>query len=78
MNAENSSLRQMSTNEVLDLLELSPVTTQPTVTGAVNASDRPASAGRGLQSLLNNIGDLWGAEEYEQEYDLDEFLDQIT
>jgi len=31
-----------------------------------------------LQSLMNNVGELWGAENYEQEYDLDEFLDQIA
>ena len=32
----------------------------------------------GLQSLLSNVGGPWGSEEYEEEYDLDEFLDQLS
>jgi len=84
VNAENASLQSMSTEEVLDLFELSPATTAEGAAPSAQASGGGEGGGGGdggsggLQSLLSNVGSLWGSEEYEEEYDLDEFLDQLS
>ena len=78
VNADNASLSSMSTDDVLDLFELSPSTTTAGADGVSAGQGGRAAAGapQGLQSLLSNVGELWGEEE--QEDDLDEFLDQIA
>jgi TATA-binding protein-associated factor len=77
VNADNASVQQMSTEEVLDLLELSPAINTGTAAGE-GAGAAAGGGGRALQTLLTSVGELWAEEEYEQEYDLDEFLDQIA
>ena len=44
--------------------------------GAGSKRRRPASSG--LQSVLEGVGELWGAEEYEEEYDLRNFLSTLS
>ncbi|EOD34138.1 hypothetical protein EMIHUDRAFT_111367 [Emiliania huxleyi CCMP1516] len=78
------SLQRFKTH-VLDLFELSPATTAAGAAPSAQASGGGEGGGGGgdggsggLQSLLSNVGSLWGSEEYEEEYDLDEFLDQLS
>lgn len=79
VNADNASVQQMSTEEVLDLLELSPAIGAGTSTGAAGGGVGAAAGGggRGLQTLLTNVGELWAEDEYDKEFDLDGFLDKI-
>ena len=76
VNAQNASLEQMKTDELLDLFELSPTAAAPRGGGSDGAL---AARGRstGVKSLLSSIGELWGSEEYDEEYDVDNFLDQL-
>ena len=77
--------RSSPPTQVLDLFELWPATTAAGAAPSAQAYGGGGGGGGGgdggsggRQSLLSNVGSLWGAEEYEEEYDLDEFLDQLS
>ena len=86
VNQQNAALSTMKTEELLDLFQLSPAAGQTSsVSGGTSAAGEDAVAaaeaatggsrrGGGLQSMLQGVGELWGAEQYEEEYDLDRFL----
>ena len=62
---QNASLDSMNTEQLLSLLELSPAVAPE----AAPASTGSGAGGVGLQAMLSSIGELWGADEYEEEYD---------
>ena len=33
---------------------------------------------KGLEGILNGLGELWDKEEYEREYDVDEFIKSLS
>lgn len=80
----------IGTQRLLDLFELSPVTDPSTSAARAVANaddgteaerlaeavaDRTHESGSGgLRGVLDGLGELWGAEQYEEEFDLQSFL----
>jgi len=85
VNDQNAALDTMNTEQLLDLFDVSPATAAPTTSAPVaDASDsdiatagEAAASGRratgGLQAVLDEVGELWGDEQYKEEYDLQNF-----
>lgn len=86
VNDQNAALDTMNTEQLLDLFEVSPATAAPQTSGgaptdssdsALAAAGEAVAAGRrktgGLKAVLEEVGDLWGDEQYQEEYDLQSF-----
>lgn len=84
VNAENASLDKMDTAQLLDLFTVS-------VSGkslakakqAENEEDQSAAtagvnAGKGLKSMLNGLEELWDQSQYNEEYNLDQFVARLN
>ena len=86
VNASNASLSSMDTQQLLDLFETSTAQASapgrraggPRGTpGAAGAAGRVAGVGVGASAVLHEVGELWAAEQYEEEHDLERFLDNL-
>ena len=83
VNQRNASLDQMNTDELLELFELSPATPgsksagDSTQHGSVTGGSTDHLSQSAVQSMLSGVGELWGADQYAQEYDMDMFLQNI-
>lgn len=67
ISGENSSLESMGTDQLLDLFSHKP-------TGAsCSTSNRPG----GMQALIESLPDLWDHKQYEDEYDLSNFMTKL-
>ncbi|CAL9077601.1 TATA-binding protein-associated factor BTAF1 isoform X2 [Musa acuminata AAA Group] len=83
INAENASLKTMNTDQLLDLFASSPTIqmgTSASNSSAGNTDKDPKSAvtGRGLKAILNGLGELWDQSQYENEYNLNQFLEKLN
>ena len=83
VNQQNAQLATMNTEQLLDLFDVSPATgsiaasSAPDARGMGVAAAEIVSTGRkpkGLQAVLDEVGELWGNEQYEEEYNLQGFL----
>ncbi|XP_077975893.1 TATA-binding protein-associated factor 172-like isoform X2 [Styela clava] len=71
ISTENSSLHSMGTNQVLDLFTIEK--------GAEKKKIREKdSSGKGLRTLMDDIGDLWDQNQYDTEYNLDNFMESLV
>ena len=87
VNAENSSLASMTTssngssssstvgggggvNNMLDLFDRGG--------GSKEEEQKSRPKKRGLEGILNGLGELWDKEEYEREYDVNEFIQSLS
>mmetsp|Transcript_67406 Transcript_67406/g.201376 ORF Transcript_67406/g.201376 Transcript_67406/m.201376 type:complete len:132 (+) Transcript_67406:2-397(+) len=89
VNQQNAQLSSMNTEQLLDLLEVSPAVggtpaaraqaggAEIAAAAEAVAAGRKPSARSGLQSMLDEVGELWGNDQYESEYNLQEFLDSL-
>ena len=88
INADNSSLRSMDTNQLLDLFNLScgeeakktAATSQEDdgvdVTGALAKRPRKGPS-TGLKAMMEQMEELWDESQYEEEYDVGDFLKSL-
>lgn len=68
---ENASMETMGTDQLLDLFKL-------TDQKATGAADRKAPNDRvSMKTVLETLPELWEDREYEEEYDLTQFLDKL-
>ena len=83
VNASNASLTSMGTQQLLDLFETSAAAAQPPPSSRQAGGPRAAAGGAagadggGAAAVLREVGERWSAEQYEQEYDLQGFLDNL-
>ena len=87
---ENSSLKSMDTNQLLDLMNYSGTGSDGSHGGSAGGTDVvgldgevPSKGGKGgdkkgLKSVLDGLGELWDEEEYQEEYNMDSFLAQLN
>ena len=69
---DNSSMGSMRTDQVLDLFSLDP--------GPAAGSKAPEArggGGGGVQSVLDNLPELWNEEQYTEEYNMDSFIKNL-
>lgn len=64
---ENSSLQSMGTDQLLDLFTLDK-------DGRAEKADSSTSGKASMKSVLENLSDLWDAEQYDSEYNLETFM----
>jgi len=86
VNADNSSIRTMDTNQLLDLFNFSAE--QADLPPGVDAQSKdsakdgevPAEGGKtggALGRVLNGLEELWDESQYSEEYNLDAFLERL-
>lgn len=82
---ENSNICSMNTNELFDLLTYDGMKTLETKKSnnetkvdeiELNSTFNSAKA-KGLQSILQTLGELWDENEYNEEYNLQTYLEKI-
>ncbi|KAG2617033.1 hypothetical protein PVAP13_3NG178092 [Panicum virgatum] len=82
INAENSSLKTMNTDQLLDLFTSTPASRKASVLPRGLSSDQSKdpkkSGGKGLKSILNGLDELWDQSQYADEYDLNQFLAKLN
>ncbi|MCO5611453.1 hypothetical protein L7F22_065706 [Adiantum nelumboides] len=84
VNAENASLDKMDTAQLLDLFTMSKSgksLTQPTLPESREDSSLASvgvGAGKGLKAILNGLEDLWDQSQYNEEYNLDQFVARLN
>ena len=69
---ENSSLSGMGTESLLDLFTISSPTKDDKQ--ALNLNPDVQGLGQGAKEVLGGLTDLWDEKEYEEEYDLTNFM----
>ncbi|KAI9145271.1 hypothetical protein BKA69DRAFT_1108764 [Paraphysoderma sedebokerense] len=70
VNQQNSSLTTMDTDQILDLFSVSST---PSDREKQKAKDKNKKVG-GAKAALEGLSELWDEKEYEEEYNLDEFI----
>jgi TATA-binding protein-associated factor len=68
---ENAGLSTMNTDQLLDLFQLTDTTE--------NAGKKPEKVGdkASMKDVLGNLEELWDARQYQEEYDIDAFLESL-
>lgn len=73
---ENSNLETMATSQLFDLFQ-----DQRTPAAGDDAAADKGSSGSGkpisMNSVIENLPELWSAEQYDEEYDVTNYLDMI-
>lgn len=70
VNRENSNLQSMNTEQLLDLFKVEDAEVATTGT----SRDIPLGTGKGMKAALATLGELWEEKQYEDEYNMDDFL----
>ncbi|KAJ8513513.1 hypothetical protein OPV22_003947 [Ensete ventricosum] len=83
INADNASLKTMNTDQLLDLFASSPTIQMGTSAsnnsaGNTDKDPKAVATGRGLKAILNGLGELWDQSQYEDEYNLNQFLEKLN
>ncbi|KAJ1945486.1 TATA-binding protein-associated factor mot1 [Kickxella alabastrina] len=69
VNQQNAGLASMNTDQLLDLFDVSPP-----------KKNKPKDEGEGTKSMakaLEGLEDLWDTNQYEDEYNLDNFISSL-
>ncbi len=77
INADNSSLASMGTDQLLDLFSLDS-SAKPSSGAATSDQSETATQKDSLRTVLDNLGELWDEKQYENEYNLDNFMQMLT
>ncbi|KAI2808015.1 hypothetical protein BLOT_005956 [Blomia tropicalis] len=85
ISSENSSLESMATDQLLDLFELSSSDREKGKSSALsfssnNSSSMGSSSSKqpvSMKMMLDNLPELWDIQQYENEYDLNNFLQSL-
>lgn len=75
INSENASLKTMNTDQLLDLFTPAPITKTASKNPDVDASVGVGGKGAGI---IRGLGELWDQSQYEEEYNLTEFLAKLN
>lgn len=81
ISSENSCLDSMATDQLLDLFELSPAAKDKNENNNEKASSTLSDTGTGqvsMRMMLDSLPDLWDTTQYENEYDLNNFLQSLS
>lgn len=83
INAENSSLKTMNTDQLLDLFtpaESEKGASSSFKSGAKNYGEdmKFAGTGKGLKAILGGLEELWDQSQYTEEYNLNQFLAKLN
>lgn len=70
---ENASMETMGTDQLLDLFNLSDQAVQSKGTEEGGGTEEKAS----MNSILKTLPELWEDQQYEEEYDLTQFMDGL-
>lgn len=70
ISGENSKLETMGTEQLLDLFSHKP-------SGNGDATNSPSSSGGGVKAILENLPDLWDHKQYDDEYDMSQFMAKL-
>ena len=78
VNQQNSGLATMQTDQILDLFSVK--NEQPVVEGGTTISGVDSQGNiskKGVKNVLADIGELWDASQYHEEYNLDNFVKSL-
>uniref|UniRef100_A0A8D8QXG5 TATA-binding protein-associated factor 172 n=1 Tax=Cacopsylla melanoneura TaxID=428564 RepID=A0A8D8QXG5_9HEMI len=79
INSENRNLETMATGKLLDLFSLDGQDKNSTPGAGVGGSNEETSGGPGgLKNLLDTLPELWDEREYQEEYDLSNFVQSLN
>lgn len=73
VNIENSSLASMGTEQIMNMFDRETSSASTKTTTAATTT----TTGSGYQRLLENIGEIWDESQYENEYNLDNFIKSL-
>ncbi|GFQ73279.1 TATA-binding protein-associated factor 172 [Trichonephila clavata] len=76
INQENTNLQNMGTDQLLDLFTLDNKGEKITCSSSNEDQSKDLKA-KNLRSVLDNLPDLWDTSQYENEYDLSNFLQSL-
>ena len=76
VNIENSSLSSMGTEQIMNMFNKDEAEAQQHQQKKDSSASLPGAAavGGGIQKLIENINDLWDESQYDNEYNLDNFI----
>lgn len=82
ISSENSSLDSMATDQLLDLFELSSSEKESGKSSSLSFGGSHSSSAGGkapvsMKMMLDNLPELWDIQQYENEYDLNNFLQSL-
>lgn len=83
ISSENSSLDSMATDQLLDLFELSSSEKESGKSSSLSFGGSHSSTSSGgkvpvsMKMMLDNLPELWDIQQYENEYDLNNFLQSL-
>lgn len=69
---DNSSIRSMQTDQVLDLFSLNSG-----VKGVRKGQESTSEGGGSVKSVLDNLPELWNEEQYSEEYNMESFIKNL-
>lgn len=69
ISSENAAIETMGTDQLLDLFQLS---------GQSSSQAQQQSAASGVKSVLETLPDLWDDKQYEEEYDMTNFIKNLN
>ena len=80
MNQQNAALATMNTDQILDLFNVKDAGTSNSKAGggqegAVDAEGNPVK--KGGKNVLEDLSELWDEKEYEEEYDMGDYLSSL-
>ena len=79
VNQQNTALATMNTDKILDLFNVRNAPTSGTkvtgVEGGLDAEGNPIK--KGAKNVLEDLGELWDEKEYEEEYDMGDYLSSL-
>jgi len=70
VNADNRSLSSMATDQLLDLFSLNTSRTDVKVPAA-------SASGHGAETVLGAMEELWDSQQYDSEYNLETFVQNL-
>lgn len=81
VNQQNAGLNTMETDQILDLFNLGDTDDRPPATVAGREEDLVDETGnvrqKGEKGWLDDLGELWDDKQYEEEFNLDSFLQKM-
>ena len=77
MNQQNAALATMNTDQILDLFNVKDNSSAKNVTQdtTVDAEGNPVK--KGGKNILEDLSELWDEKQYEEEYDMGEYLSSL-
>jgi len=78
VNQENASLRNMDTDQLLDLFNLSPAVADTPSKSSTSEPPMDSTLPKGVRSVLDSLGELWDDSQYNEEYNISSFLSSLS